>query len=88
MAVQRKGNSKDVPLLSPDEVRHLAGDVDDETASAILRMRPTLGELDLAVAYARGEGSLVDREGHPLSGPVAQIQDILTTEEQSAELQR
>ncbi len=88
MATMRKGNTKDVPLISPDEVRHLIGEVDDETISEILRIRPSLNELELAMTYVRGEGSMVDRAGHPLAGRVAQLYDILTADEQAAEPER
>ena len=35
----------------------------------------------MAARYVRGEGDLVDRAGHPLSGRVGQIYEILSAEE-------
>jgi hypothetical protein len=37
-------------------------------------------ELELAAVYLRGEGSEVGRLGHPLSGKVAQLYDILSAD--------
>jgi hypothetical protein len=88
MTERRKIEAKDTPLVAPDEVRRLVGDVDDATVSEILRLGPTFAELEQALTYAEGEGSLADRAGHPLSGRVAELYDILTADEQSAEPER
>jgi hypothetical protein len=81
MASFAKPNSKDVPVISAAEVRHLAGPLNDDAVAAILRVGPSLEELEVAARYVRGEGDLVDRAGHPLSGRVGQIYEILSAEE-------
>jgi hypothetical protein len=68
-------------MASAVEVRHLAGPVGDDTISAILKLGASLEELEAAAIYARGEGDYIDRLGHPMSGKVGQLYDILTADE-------
>jgi hypothetical protein len=81
MAKPHKGNSKDFPVMSAAEIRHVAGPLNDEAVAAILRLGPSFEELEVAVRYVVGEGDLVDRAGHPLAGRVAQLYEILSAEE-------
>ena len=75
-----KGDSRDRPLVSADDVRRIAGPVDDVTVAEILEMGVSFGELEAAAAYAQGEGDLVDRAGLPLTGKVADLYEILSAE--------
>jgi len=79
MSRSKKGDSKALPVSS-NEVRHVVGPVTDDTISAILNSEPSLEELEIAASYLRGEGSELDRLGHPLTGKVARLYDILTTD--------
>lgn len=81
MAASHKGNSKRVPVTSADEIRRVAGSINDETVAAILRVGPTFEELEAATRYALGEGDEADCAGHPLAGRVAQLYEILSAEE-------
>jgi hypothetical protein len=54
--------------------------VTDDTMAAILEFQPSMEELEVAVSYLQGEGSAVDRLGHPLAGKVAQLYDILSAD--------
>jgi hypothetical protein len=60
-----------------DDVRHVVGPVTDDTVLAILKVEPTVEELEVTASYLRGEGSAVDRIGHPMTGRVAKLYDIL-----------
>lgn len=75
-----KAQARVRPLTS-EEVRHLVGPVSDATLAAVLALQPSIGELEVAVNYLEGEGSAMDRLGHSLTGKVAQIYDILSTDE-------
>jgi hypothetical protein len=66
--------------VTAEDVRHVAGPVTDDTVSAILKTEPSMEELEVAASYLRGEGSAVDRVGHPMTGKVAQLYDILSTD--------
>ncbi|HEX5998095.1 MAG TPA: hypothetical protein VFZ16_01660 [Hyphomicrobiaceae bacterium] len=73
------GDLKSRPATA-DEVRHLAGPVTDATVASVLKFEPSIEELEVAASYLRGEGSKVDRLGHPMSGKVAQIYDVLNAD--------
>jgi hypothetical protein len=79
MPQRKKGESKAQPVTSI-EVRHIVGPVTDDTISAILKSEPSMEELEVATSYLRGEGSEVDRLGHPMTGKVAQLYDILSAD--------
>jgi hypothetical protein len=70
---------KTLPVTAGD-VRHVFGPVTDDTISAILKAEASMEELEVAASYLRGEGSEVDRSGHPMSGKVAQVYDILSAD--------
>jgi hypothetical protein len=80
MPRSKKGHSKVLPVTSSVEVRHVVGPVTDDTISAILKSEPSIEELEVAASYLRGEGSEVDRLGHPLTGKVARLYDILSAD--------
>jgi hypothetical protein len=80
MSASKKGDTGEQPL-SRDDIRQLAGPVADHTIIAILETEASIADLEIAAAYACGEGDYVDRLGHPLSGKAAQISDILAKDE-------
>ncbi len=84
----RKGDSKVMPVTSSTEVRHLVGPVADDTILAILESGASIEELEVVASYLQGEGNEVDRLGHPMTGKVAQLYDILTADELYANSER
>ena len=80
MGERMKGNSKVLPVTSSEQVRHLVGAVADETVLAVLKCQASLEDLEVAAAYAQGEGSALDRAAHPMTGKVAQLYDILSSD--------
>jgi hypothetical protein len=85
MAVTDKSDSGAGPVLSADDVRRLAGPLDDETVAQILTMGATYDELEVAAGYAAGDGDRYDREGHELTGRIAEIYEILRADEEEPE---
>jgi len=79
MLRSKRGDSKVLPVNS-SQVRQAVGPVADDTISAILKCEPSMEDLEVTVSYLRGEGSEMGRRGHPLSGKVAQLYDILSTD--------
>lgn len=77
MAQRKKAGPRTASVISSDDVRSMVGPVADHTLLAILGCGACLEELEVATAYVRGEGSELDRTGHPLSGKAAQVYDIL-----------
>lgn len=64
-----------------DLVRRIVGDVDDATAIAILALHPTTADLEQAVLWAAGNGDVLGKQGHALTGVAAAIFDLLTADE-------
>ena len=80
MPEYRRGDARVVPVTSSADVRHLVGPVTDDTLVSILKAEPTVEELEVAASYLRGEGNEVDRHGHPMTGKVARLYDILNAD--------
>jgi hypothetical protein len=69
------------PSLTPQDVRDIAGDLDDAQIAAILATGANAEQLEEAMAWASGESDVMgDLEG-PLAGVVARLYDILMTGE-------
>jgi hypothetical protein len=85
MAATYKGDSKAGPVLSADDLRRLAGPLDDETVAQILKMGATYDEVEIAAGYAAGDGDRYDRLGHELTGRIAEIYEILRTDQEEVE---
>ena len=75
----KNGHLGSLPVTA-DDVRHLAGPVTDATVAAVLKTEPSMEDLEVAASYLRGEGSEVDRLGHPMAGKVAELYDILSSD--------
>jgi hypothetical protein len=81
MPARKRGDSGHLPVTSAAEVRHLTGPVTDGTIAAILDAEPSFEDLEIAAAYARGEGDIVDRLGHAMTGNISQLCAILAADE-------
>jgi len=88
MPEYKQGDSKNPPLASFTQVRHLVGPVADDTVLAILETGASVEELEVVSGYLQGEGNDLDRVGHPLAGKVAKLYDILTADELYANSER
>lgn len=74
-------NTRGISVINEHELRAAAGNVDDATVIEILNLQPTLAELEEAVVWASGDGDIRAKSGHPLTGKVAQIVELLTADE-------
>ena len=70
------------PFASRDDVERAVGDMDEAAILEILALQPTLAELEEAAIWARGEGDVIGKSGHMLSGVPAEIYDILTADDE------
>jgi phosphoglycolate phosphatase-like HAD superfamily hydrolase len=68
--------------LTPQDVRHIVGDLDDAKIAAILATDATVEELEEAAAWASGESDVMGDLERPLEGVVATVYDILMTGEE------
>jgi phosphoglycolate phosphatase-like HAD superfamily hydrolase len=71
--------------LTPQDVRHIVGDLDDAKIAAILATDATVEELEEAAAWASGESDVMGDLERPLEGVVATVYDILMTDEEFLE---
>ena len=71
-------NSK---TISGHELKLIVGNIDETQVIDILKLQPTVSELEEAVVWATGDGDVLAKEGHPLTGKVADIVEILTADE-------
>ena len=67
--------------LTPQDVRHILGDLDDAKIAAILATEATPEELEEVAAWASGESDVMGELERPLEGVVATVYDILMTGE-------
>jgi len=81
MAIERTGGPRGNAAASHEDLMHIIGEIDDDTAAAILALKPSVAEVEQAFMWVAGEGDVVDRTGHPLAGKTAAIVDILAAEE-------
>lgn len=65
-----------------DDVIRVLGEIDDASIIEILALTPTLNDLEQAAIWAAGDGDVLAKQGHPLTGVVADIVDILTVYEE------
>jgi putative phosphoribosyl transferase len=66
--------------IDENDLRRIIGDVDETKLPEILALEPSREELEEASLWARGNGDLRAKEGHPLRGKAAAIFDILTAD--------
>ena len=72
-------------MVSADEVRRLLGDLDDATVAEILKLQPTLLELELAAEELDGRADVPMKGEHHLSPMAAQIGEIVLSDEEAPE---
>jgi hypothetical protein len=68
-------------MISTHELKLIVGNVDEAKIVDILKLQPTVSELEEAVVWATGDGDVLAKEGRPLTGKVSDIVDILTEDE-------
>lgn len=81
MEVQSRGSGK-AAMATGDDVRRLIGDIDERKVLDILALHPTIAEIEQAVLWASGDGDILAKGGHPLSGTAAEVLDILSADEE------
>jgi hypothetical protein len=65
-----------------DDWLRLVGDVDERKVLDILALRPTVAEIEQAALWAAGDGDVLAKRGHSLTGTAAEVLDILTADEE------
>ena len=65
-----------------DDLLHLFGEIDERKLLDILALRPTFAEIEEASLWATGDGDVLAKDGHPLSGTAAEVVNILIADEE------
>lgn len=71
--------------ISSELIRIIAGDIDASSISEILRLKPSIVEIEDAAHWARGDGDIPGKQRHMLRGNAAAIYDILMADEDEPE---
>lgn len=69
-------------LAKRSDIVHLFGDVDDETVVEVLKLKPTIDELEQANVWLEGQGNRLAHAGHPQTERIGMLIDILRDEEE------
>jgi hypothetical protein len=64
------------------DLHQILGDMDDSTAVAILALRPSVAQLEEARVWLNGGGDVLGKEHRPVDGVVAEIFDMLKSDEE------
>jgi hypothetical protein len=68
--------------ITSHELKLIVGNVDEAKVVEILKLQPTVSELEEAVVWATGDGDVLAKEGRHLTDKVSDIVDILAENEE------
>ena len=67
------------------ELRSIVGDIDEAKIIEILKLNPSVTDLEEAVIWDGGDGDTLGKQGHPLVRTAAQIFEILTADDDESQ---
>lgn len=82
MTAVRSRGGDELATAACDDLLRLVGDVDERKVFDILALRPTVAEIEQAALWAAGDGDVLAKGGHPLTGTAAEVLDILTADQE------
>lgn len=80
--------TSDFAKATREDLTRILGDLDDSEIVEILMLDPTVSEVEQAALWTAGQGDILARKGHELVGVVADIVDIVTSDEEDEESPR
>jgi hypothetical protein len=75
-------------MVSRGDVCRLFGELDDERIAEILKLGPSLQEIELAAICLDGRTHILVEGGHHLSATAARMLEIVLSDEEALELDR
>ncbi len=66
--------------VTPGDVTHLVGDIDEAVVTAILATKASYQEIAEAAKWAEGDAEQLGKSGHLLSPAAEAVYDILTAD--------
>jgi hypothetical protein len=82
MPAQKLAKSPDRAAATRTDLIHVLGELDDARALEILALQPTVADLEEAALWLHGNGDLLGKSGHPLTGVAGEIFAILAADEE------
>ena len=82
MSKPNSGQSGKAQKATRGDLQHILGEMDDETALAILALDPNVAQVEEASIWISGGGEILAKEHRPLDAVVAQILDLVEIEEE------
>lgn len=78
MSKQPSASGARAVAVDRDDLMRVLGEIDDALIVEILALKPTLDELERPSVWPAGDGDVLTKRGHPVTGVAADIVDILT----------
>jgi hypothetical protein len=78
----RPDDARAAQTATSEDAKRLLGDTDARKIAEVLALQPTVAELEQAAIWHWGEGDLLGKTGHRLSGKAAQIFEILAADDE------
>lgn len=69
-------------LARRSDVVQLFGDVDDQTVVEVLKLKPTVDELEQANVWIEGLGNRLSHSGHPQTERIGKLIDLLRVDDE------
>lgn len=82
MSKLNSGQGGNTQKATRDDLQHILGEMDDETALAILALDPNVAQVEEAGIWLGGGDEVLAKEHHPLDAVVAQILELVEIEEE------
>jgi len=60
-----------------DDIRHVIGNINDFAAAQILKLGPTVADLEEAATWSTGDGDVLAKHGRALSPIAARVLEIM-----------
>lgn len=83
--MSKLSSKKAQSALSARDIVSLAGETAADKVGDVLALNPTLEELEEALAWARGDGDILAKQGHPLTAKIAALCEILESDQDDEE---
>jgi len=81
----RRADSKPSPKATSQDIKRILRDPDERKAAEILKLKPTIAEIEQAAMWSGGEGDTLGKAGLKLSGRTARVFEILSAGEDEEE---
>jgi hypothetical protein len=82
MAKPNSGQSGNTQKATHSDLRHILGEMDDETAVAILALNPNVAQIEEVNVWLSGGEEVLAKEHRPVDAVVAKILDLVAVEDE------